>query len=254
MVIKGVVFFSFWQGLVISYMCSRGMITATLDYTQTEVADGLQDFMICIEMAFAALAHSYVFSYKDFLRPELAHLHASAGLDADGRAVARHYGFMRALRDLLPLDVFADARSHVVRGFQRHSTRESGKVAGAADVTIVTSDGKGSKVDVDITVKELSGASSNAGSSSSDVIVDASGNTSASDRRPASSPSVKRVHLPSAAAPQLAASVMLPVLTSARPPVVCATAAAAAADENAPVAFPMSAQMAVSWRSDDGPA
>lgn len=40
------------------------MAQSTLTYTQDEVAKGLQDFIITIEMVFFAIAHRKFFSYK----------------------------------------------------------------------------------------------------------------------------------------------------------------------------------------------
>jgi len=116
LVVKAVVFFSFWQGVIISGLASFGVLHPTLTYSEDDVAKGLQDFLICIEMAFAAIAHQYFFSYRDFYRPEMLHIHA--GNSADGKTpVIVHHGMTRALREMLPADVVADAGRHVARGF-----------------------------------------------------------------------------------------------------------------------------------------
>lgn len=39
------------------------------DYNKDEVAAGVQNFLICIEMFFAALAHAYAFPPKDYMDP-----------------------------------------------------------------------------------------------------------------------------------------------------------------------------------------
>ena len=39
------------------------------DYNKDEVASGVQNFLICIEMFFAALAHAYAFPPKDYMDP-----------------------------------------------------------------------------------------------------------------------------------------------------------------------------------------
>jgi hypothetical protein len=36
------------------------------DWTADNVAKALQDYVICIEMFFAAMMHYFVFSYRDF--------------------------------------------------------------------------------------------------------------------------------------------------------------------------------------------
>lgn len=120
-----VVFLSFYQGLLISALVFFNVIKPTLEYTQEEVAKGLQDFIIVIEMGFAAVAHHFAFGYADFLRPDLAaELHMDR--DAEGRVIAHHHGVGRALKDLLPLDVVKDTGSHIARGFGRMRSQQSG--------------------------------------------------------------------------------------------------------------------------------
>jgi hypothetical protein len=36
-----------------------------MDYSRDDVASGIQDFLICVEMAGISIAHKFVFSYKD---------------------------------------------------------------------------------------------------------------------------------------------------------------------------------------------
>lgn len=73
LVVKAVVFFSFWQGVGIAMMTSLGWIGATSNpsavspcYTAEDVAAGLQNFIICIEMFVAAIAHHLFFSASEF--------------------------------------------------------------------------------------------------------------------------------------------------------------------------------------------
>ena len=51
---KGVVFMTFWQGFVISLSAQAGFVDAAS-------AASAQDFLICIEMLIASLAHFYIF-------------------------------------------------------------------------------------------------------------------------------------------------------------------------------------------------
>lgn len=64
--VKLVVFFSFWQGIVLSLAVGLGLIRDVPGFSASEQATGLQDVMICFEMAIAATAHMFVFSYSEY--------------------------------------------------------------------------------------------------------------------------------------------------------------------------------------------
>lgn len=66
--VKSVVFLSFWQGILISGLVESGVITESPagEWSGEEVGTGLQQFLICIEMAGAAVAHHYTFNVQDF--------------------------------------------------------------------------------------------------------------------------------------------------------------------------------------------
>ncbi|BBN04893.1 hypothetical protein MPTK1_3g08600 [Marchantia polymorpha subsp. ruderalis] len=65
--IKGVVFFSFWQGIVLSLLAYSGVIRAEhkfLDLSQVEEA--YQNLFVCIEMVFFGMFQMYAFSPKEY--------------------------------------------------------------------------------------------------------------------------------------------------------------------------------------------
>ncbi|XP_078533024.1 transmembrane protein 184C [Lissotriton helveticus] len=69
--VKLVVFVSFWQAVFIAVLVKVGVIshTNTWEWKNVEgVATGLQDFIICIEMFLAAIAHHYSFTYKPYIQ------------------------------------------------------------------------------------------------------------------------------------------------------------------------------------------
>ncbi|XP_063757345.1 transmembrane protein 184C-like [Eleginops maclovinus] len=75
--VKLVVFVSFWQAVLIAFLVKVGVISPehTWDWDSVEdVATGLQivvlvqDFIICIEMFLAAIAHHYTFTYKPYVQ------------------------------------------------------------------------------------------------------------------------------------------------------------------------------------------
>ncbi|CAC5412105.1 Transmembrane protein 184 homolog DDB_G0279555,Transmembrane protein 184C [Mytilus coruscus] len=78
--VKFVVFFCFWQSLAIAILVKLDVIPSggTWDFYHsiTDVATGLQDFIICVEMFIAAIAHYYSFSHKPFIVTE-ENLHQS---------------------------------------------------------------------------------------------------------------------------------------------------------------------------------
>ncbi|GLC61465.1 hypothetical protein PLESTB_001759200 [Pleodorina starrii] len=65
--IKAVVFVTFWQGIGIAILVYMGVIQAESWYARQDVASGIQDFLICIEMFLAALAHAYAFPPRDYM-------------------------------------------------------------------------------------------------------------------------------------------------------------------------------------------
>ncbi|KAK6152032.1 hypothetical protein DH2020_014667 [Rehmannia glutinosa] len=58
---KAIVFATWWQGVGIVLLCTFGVLPK-----EGKFQTGLQDFMICIEMAIAAVAHIFVFSAKPY--------------------------------------------------------------------------------------------------------------------------------------------------------------------------------------------
>jgi hypothetical protein len=72
--IKLVVFFTFWQSIIISGFVDYGTIQATQTYSVEEASAGLQDFIICIEMLIAAIGHHYAFPYMEFHDPSKVHI------------------------------------------------------------------------------------------------------------------------------------------------------------------------------------
>lgn len=130
--VKGILFFSFWQSIAVSFLVAVGVITRLGPYTDTEhISLGLTDTLICIEMPFFAAAHMYAFSYRDFTNPP-------ASIVGGGRSpiyVARMtLGY--ALRDAFGLkDLVEDTRT-TLRGeginYRAFEPSEGGMHIGAA--------------------------------------------------------------------------------------------------------------------------
>jgi len=74
--IKAVIFFSFWQGVVIAVMVYFNLvIEASGDWTQSDVATAAQNFIICIEMLPCAIAYALTFGHKSFKKADAGHSH-----------------------------------------------------------------------------------------------------------------------------------------------------------------------------------
>jgi hypothetical protein len=66
--VKGILFFSFWQSVLISILVAAHVITKLGPYTDPEhVSTGWNNVFICLEMPMFAFAHMFAFSYKDYM-------------------------------------------------------------------------------------------------------------------------------------------------------------------------------------------
>ena len=69
MCVKALIFFTWWQSVGVSVLFSMGLIPdAGTQWTKEDVAKGIQDYLICIEMFAGAIAHQYVFHWSDYSR------------------------------------------------------------------------------------------------------------------------------------------------------------------------------------------
>lgn len=69
--IKAVVFLSFWQAVFIAFLAYIGVIKDDprwQEYNKENVAIGLQNFLVCIEMFLASFVHHKVFSFMQHVR------------------------------------------------------------------------------------------------------------------------------------------------------------------------------------------
>jgi hypothetical protein len=68
--IKGIIFFSFWQGFGVSILVAAGIIKQIGPVRDEEfISLAVQDLLICLEMPLFALGHAYAFSPKDYIDP-----------------------------------------------------------------------------------------------------------------------------------------------------------------------------------------
>uniref|UniRef100_A0A7S0MZZ2 Uncharacterized protein n=1 Tax=Cryptomonas curvata TaxID=233186 RepID=A0A7S0MZZ2_9CRYP len=106
LVVKAVVFFSWWQQIIIAGMASMEMVHPMLDYSAEDVAKGMQNLLIVVEMLVYAVCHKFIFSYTDF--------RAGGPLQQylDETRAARKE-LKKAVVDMLPTDVIMEGGEYV---------------------------------------------------------------------------------------------------------------------------------------------
>jgi len=65
--IKAILFFSFWQSVILSGLAYFEVIQSVGAWSKDEVTTALNDFAICIEMFLLSLLHPMVFSWKPYI-------------------------------------------------------------------------------------------------------------------------------------------------------------------------------------------
>jgi len=69
MAVKLVIFFSFWQYVVIAVAADRGLIKETKFWTVANISDGLNSLLICLEMIIFSIYFAVAFDYRPY-RPD----------------------------------------------------------------------------------------------------------------------------------------------------------------------------------------
>mmetsp|Transcript_83921 Transcript_83921/g.218487 ORF Transcript_83921/g.218487 Transcript_83921/m.218487 type:complete len:580 (-) Transcript_83921:44-1783(-) len=83
--VKAVVFFTFWQGLVLSLLVHQGAFHGFIDAkhrwtTQDQISQAVQHALICLEMFGASIAHHFAFPPSDYKIVRRMHIERSLAL------------------------------------------------------------------------------------------------------------------------------------------------------------------------------
>ncbi|XP_033840343.1 transmembrane protein 184ba [Periophthalmus magnuspinnatus] len=122
--VKSVIFLSFWQGMLLAILEKCGAIpqinSVEVSVGEGTVAAGYQNFIICIEMFFAALALRHAFTYRVYM---------DKSLDLQGRCAPMKSISSSLKETMSPGDMVQDAIHNFSPAYQQYtqqSTLEQG--------------------------------------------------------------------------------------------------------------------------------
>jgi len=109
--VKSIIFMSFWQGALLAILEKIGILRPyTQDAEPGAVAAGYQNFLICIEMFFAAIALRYAFPYDIYSYGE-----------SFGRSVTMHSISNSFKETINPRDIMTDAIHNFHPQYQQYT-------------------------------------------------------------------------------------------------------------------------------------
>ncbi|KAM8707590.1 hypothetical protein ACLKA7_014682 [Drosophila subpalustris] len=120
--IKSVIFLSFWQGVGLAILEKAQVISPIVDSagnvtTAGTVSAGYQNFFICIEMLFAAIALRYAFPYQVYARSCIG--------DGHGRSVTMQSISSSLKETMNPKDIMTDAIHNFHPQYQQYTQYSS---------------------------------------------------------------------------------------------------------------------------------
>lgn len=86
--IKLVIFLSFWQSLLISFLTSAGAIKSSDKFQTPDIKIGIPAMLLCIEMALFAIFHIFAFSWRPYVLGSAKFIASTA---ADGKPTPDRY-------------------------------------------------------------------------------------------------------------------------------------------------------------------
>jgi hypothetical protein len=120
--VKSVIFLSFWQGVMLAVFEKANVISPVIDSighatSAGTVSAGYQNFLICIEMLFAAIALRYAFPYQVYA--------AGCVTDSRGRSVTMQSISSSLKETMNPKDIMTDAIHNFHPQYQQYTQYSS---------------------------------------------------------------------------------------------------------------------------------
>ncbi|XP_012274709.1 transmembrane protein 184B isoform X1 [Orussus abietinus] len=135
--VKSVIFLSFWQGVLLAVLEKANIISPVINSlgqstSAGTVSAGYQNFLICIEMLFAAIALRYAFPYQVY----------SAGCvtDSRGRSVTMQSISSSLKETMNPKDIMTDAIHNFHPQYQQYTQYSSGGTKGQRGMRVSSFD------------------------------------------------------------------------------------------------------------------
>ncbi|CAG9862994.1 unnamed protein product [Phyllotreta striolata] len=123
--VKSIIFLSFWQGVALAILEKADVIAPVIDNNGTRstgtVSAGYQNFLICIEMFFAAVALRYAFPYKLYAQ--------GCRADSRGRSVTMQSISSSLKETVNPKDIMTDAIHNFHPQYQQYTQYNSNSIS-----------------------------------------------------------------------------------------------------------------------------
>ncbi|KAI8833743.1 organic solute transporter Ostalpha-domain-containing protein [Chytridium lagenaria] len=107
--VKAIIFFSFWQGLALSFFVWAGVIKGKEEkYSANNIATALQDLLILLEIVPLAFLHWHAFPWEDY----------------DDSRLSSRIALPHAIRDVFGIKDIVQDYYHIIRGTTFHFAEE----------------------------------------------------------------------------------------------------------------------------------
>ncbi|EZA49611.1 hypothetical protein DMN91_005717 [Ooceraea biroi] len=135
--VKSVIFLSFWQGVLLAILEKANVISPVINSlgqstSAGTVSAGYQNFLICIEMLFAAVALRYAFPYQVYA--------AGCVTDSRGRSVTMQSISSSLKETMNPKDIMTDAIHNFHPQYQQYTQYSAGGPKGQRGMRVSSFD------------------------------------------------------------------------------------------------------------------